>query len=121
MLEYSVLKQLFVQSRVMMCGDVFQTIYEWRGSVPYEVLEDFRKSLIQTCDITVRPRHDAYVRGFCGRMFEQVTIDKFRFLPFAVTLHVADRFALRLAADPDLFGTEPSDVFGTCAAIFYGG
>lgn len=43
-LEYSVLKQLFVQSRVMMCGDVFQTIYEWRGSVPYEVLEDFRKS-----------------------------------------------------------------------------
>ncbi|MBR7186122.1 MAG: UvrD-helicase domain-containing protein [Clostridia bacterium] len=40
-LEYDVLKQLFANNRVMMCGDFFQTIYEWRGSNPRAVLEDF--------------------------------------------------------------------------------
>lgn len=41
LMEYSVLKKIFAQSRVMMCGDPFQTIYEWRGSVPLVIEEDF--------------------------------------------------------------------------------
>ena len=40
-LEYDMLKQLFPGNHVMMCGDVFQTIYEWRGSSPEEVLGSF--------------------------------------------------------------------------------
>ncbi len=43
-LEYDVLKRLFAKARVMMCGDFFQTIYEWRGSDPYGVLNDFREN-----------------------------------------------------------------------------
>ena len=31
-LEYSLLKKLFSNAIVMLCGDFFQTIYEWRGS-----------------------------------------------------------------------------------------
>ncbi len=42
-LEYDVLKRLFPGALVMMCGDFFQTIYEWRGSRPFEIAEDFRK------------------------------------------------------------------------------
>ena len=41
LLEYSVLKRIFGKSNVMMCGDFFQSIYEWRGSRPERVLGDF--------------------------------------------------------------------------------
>lgn len=41
LLEYSVLKRIFGKNNVMMCGDFFQSIYEWRGSRPERVLGDF--------------------------------------------------------------------------------
>ncbi len=40
-LEYSVLKKIFGGNNIMLCGDVFQTIYGWRGSRPDEILEDY--------------------------------------------------------------------------------
>ncbi len=40
-LEYDMLKNLFPGNHVMMCGDFFQTIYEWRGSRPEIVLEEY--------------------------------------------------------------------------------
>lgn len=39
--EYRMLEKLFPGRNTMMCGDVFQTIYEWRGSNPSYVLRDF--------------------------------------------------------------------------------
>ena len=42
-LEYSVLKRIFGTNNVMMCGDFFQSIYEWRGSKPETVLGDFMR------------------------------------------------------------------------------
>ena len=44
LLEYSVLTKLFVENKVMMCGDFFQSIYGWRGSKPEYVLTDFIKT-----------------------------------------------------------------------------
>lgn len=44
LLEYSVLKRIFGKNNVMMCGDFFQSIYEWRGSRPEFVLDDFIKN-----------------------------------------------------------------------------
>jgi len=41
--EYRLLKKLFGDCNVMMCGDFFQTIYGWRGSNPDAVLSDFQK------------------------------------------------------------------------------
>lgn len=41
LLEYSVLKRIFGKNNVMMCGDFFQSIYQWRGSRPELVLKDF--------------------------------------------------------------------------------
>ncbi len=41
LLEYSVLTRIFGKSKLMMCGDFFQSIYEWRGSKPSYVLKDF--------------------------------------------------------------------------------
>jgi DNA helicase-2/ATP-dependent DNA helicase PcrA len=40
-LEYSVLKRIFADNNVMMCGDIFQTIYEWRGSEPFVILQNY--------------------------------------------------------------------------------
>ena len=42
-LEYSVLRRIFGKNNVMMCGDFFQSIYEWRGSDPSQVLDGFMK------------------------------------------------------------------------------
>ncbi|MBQ9007903.1 MAG: UvrD-helicase domain-containing protein, partial [Clostridia bacterium] len=40
-LEYDTLQHLFSGNNVMMCGDYFQTIYEWRGSNPEKILARF--------------------------------------------------------------------------------
>ena len=40
-LEYDILKKIFDKNNVMLCGDFFQTIYEWRGSRPQEILSDY--------------------------------------------------------------------------------
>ncbi|WP_027407039.1 3'-5' exonuclease [Anaerovibrio sp. RM50] len=40
-LEFSVLECLFGQNNIMMCGDFFQTIYEWRGSQPDLIFDKF--------------------------------------------------------------------------------
>ena len=40
-IEYTVLKHLFSENKVMMCGDFFQSIYGWRGASPEKVLPDF--------------------------------------------------------------------------------
>ena len=40
-LEYDTLKQLFGENHIMMCGDFFQTIYQWRGSNPEKVLAEY--------------------------------------------------------------------------------
>ncbi len=42
-LEFSLLKMLFGENRVMLCGDFFQTIYGWRGSRPQEILEEYAR------------------------------------------------------------------------------
>ena len=43
-LEYSVLEMLFGKNNVIMCGDFFQTIYEWRGSQPELIFDKFMKN-----------------------------------------------------------------------------
>ena len=40
-LEYKVLKKIFAKNNVMLCGDFFQTIYEWRGSNPEKILNEY--------------------------------------------------------------------------------
>ncbi len=42
-LEYAVMKMLWSGNRVLLCGDYFQTIYEWRGSNPRAILADYRQ------------------------------------------------------------------------------
>ncbi len=42
-LEFSLLKKIFGENNVMLCGDFFQTIYGWRGSRPQEILEEYAR------------------------------------------------------------------------------
>lgn len=39
--EYTMLENLFPANNIMLCGDEFQTIYEWRGSNPQKILAAF--------------------------------------------------------------------------------
>lgn len=39
--EYSIIEKLFKNNNVLLCGDNFQTIYEWRGSNPSEIFNLF--------------------------------------------------------------------------------
>lgn len=40
-MEYAILTQLFGQSNLLLCGDFFQTIYQWRGSQPQLIYDSF--------------------------------------------------------------------------------
>ena len=40
-IEYDIFEKLFDGNNVLICGDVFQTIYEWRGSEPSTILNHF--------------------------------------------------------------------------------
>lgn len=40
-LEYSIIEKLFYKNNILLCGDPFQTIYEWRGSNPDEIFTAF--------------------------------------------------------------------------------
>ena len=42
--EYEIARSFFDNSTVMLCGDEFQTIYGWRGSRPFEIIDDFKKN-----------------------------------------------------------------------------
>lgn len=41
--EYTMLEKLFSHNNIMLCGDEFQTIYEWRGSNPQRILTAFQQ------------------------------------------------------------------------------
>ncbi len=43
-LEYRILNAIMEGNNALICGDFFQTIYEWRGSEPYKLLAHFKKS-----------------------------------------------------------------------------
>lgn len=43
LVEYNIIKKLFGRSRLMLCGDYFQTIYQWRGSKPRDIFSNFEK------------------------------------------------------------------------------
>lgn len=43
-LEYSIIEKLFKGNKVLLCGDIFQTIYQWRGSEPSKIFESFKSS-----------------------------------------------------------------------------
>lgn len=41
--EYYIIQKIFGNNKILLCGDVFQTIYQWRGSAPEEILKHFKK------------------------------------------------------------------------------
>ena len=42
-LEYDIISRIFGSSHLLLCGDYFQTIYEWRGSHPELVLRKYQQ------------------------------------------------------------------------------
>ncbi|WP_288221140.1 3'-5' exonuclease [uncultured Clostridium sp.] len=42
-LEYSIIEKIFGNNNILLCGDMFQTIYGWRGSEPDKILNLFKE------------------------------------------------------------------------------
>lgn len=42
-LEYEIIEKIFADNNVLICGDIFQTIYSWRGSDPKLIFSEFEK------------------------------------------------------------------------------
>lgn len=42
-LEYSIIEKIFGNNNILLCGDMFQTIYGWRGSEPERILNLFKE------------------------------------------------------------------------------
>ena len=42
-LEYKIISKIFSNNKLLLCGDPFQTIYEWRGSDPKLIEEQFKR------------------------------------------------------------------------------
>lgn len=40
-LEYSIIEKIFEDNNILLCGDIFQTIYQWRGSNPDIIFDKF--------------------------------------------------------------------------------
>lgn len=43
LLEYSIIEKLFDENNILLCGDMFQTIYSWRGSEPNKIIDRFKE------------------------------------------------------------------------------
>ncbi|MBU5454822.1 3'-5' exonuclease [Caproiciproducens sp. MSJ-32] len=43
LLEYEIIEKLFEGNNILLCGDIFQTIYSWRGSDPKKIIEEYKK------------------------------------------------------------------------------
>ena len=43
-LEYKIISKIFGNSKLLLCGDPFQTIYEWRGSDPELVEQQYKQN-----------------------------------------------------------------------------
>ncbi|MEG0371403.1 MAG: 3'-5' exonuclease [Clostridium sp.] len=41
-IEYSIIEKIFYKNNILLCGDKFQTIYQWRGSEPNKIFIEFR-------------------------------------------------------------------------------
>ena len=44
LVEYYIIEKIFGKNKILLCGDIFQTIYEWRGSAPESILKHFKES-----------------------------------------------------------------------------
>ena len=42
-LEYEVMNTMWEGNHILLCGDYFQTIYEWRGSNPMTLIDRYRR------------------------------------------------------------------------------
>ena len=43
LIEYGIIQKIFGSSRLMLCGDYFQTIYQWRGSKPRDIFSGYER------------------------------------------------------------------------------
>lgn len=57
-LEYSIIEKIFEGNNILLCGDIFQTIYGWRGSEPSRILDLFKEKY--------KPKEVVFTKNYRG-------------------------------------------------------
>lgn len=111
--EYHLLQKLFGDSQIVLCGDFFQTIYQWRGSDPDLIIHEFREQYAPqefSFDVNYRSTKTLVDAGFAvlqGLFGDRVN----SFYPDGVT-------AARQETGSPILITEATDPLDEAEAIF---
>lgn len=84
-LEYSLISKLF-SGQVMLCGDVNQSIYGWRGAKPIEILSDFKDNFNATeYHLNKNYRSNKALLDFGEKFLKNAFSEKNETLPVSLT------------------------------------
>jgi DNA helicase-2/ATP-dependent DNA helicase PcrA len=111
--EYRLLQKLFGGSQIVLCGDFFQTIYQWRGSEPDLIIREFRDRYAPqefSFDVNYRSTKTLVDAGYA--VLQRLFGDRVKsFYPNGVT-------AFRKEAGSPILITETTDPLDEAEAIF---
>ena len=87
-LEYSIIEKIFGDNNILICGDIFQTIYKWRGSDPYKIFEHFKEKY--------NPKEIVFVKNY--RATKNLTNASLNYLKNAFESEVAEIYKNEIQA-----------------------
>ena len=93
-LEYFIIEKIFKKNNVLMCGDVFQTIYSWRGSEPDIIINNFKEKY--------RPMEIVFNKNY--RATKVLTESSLEYLKNAFPSKVEETYRKGIEAESTTFG-----------------
>lgn len=103
-LEYEVMNTMWKGNHILLCGDYFQTIYEWRGSNPITLIDRYRREynpIELVFDTNYRSNQMLFKGAFSmlKDMFPQRVRELYRKEPKAIAIQQGEPISIYAAAD----------------------
>ncbi len=103
-LEYEVMNTMWKGNHILLCGDYFQTIYEWRGSNPMTLIDRYRREynpIELVFDTNYRSNQMLFKGAFSmlKDMFPQRVRELYQKEPKAVATQQGEPISIYAAAD----------------------
>ena len=103
-LEYEVMNTMWKGNHILLCGDYFQTIYEWRGSNPITLIDRYRREynpIELVFDTNYRSNQMLFKGAFSmlKDMFPQRVRELYRKEPKAIAEQQGEPISIYAAAD----------------------
>ena len=103
-LEYEVMNTMWKGNHILLCGDYFQTIYEWRGSNPITLIDRYRREynpIELVFDTNYRSNQMLFKGAFSmlKDMFPQRVRELYQKEPKAIAIQQGEPISIYAAAD----------------------